>query len=227
MQLLGLYTGTIQRFGTGTRQSAIDKQDNTQPLLLTKMGLVSDQQADKVHHGGTERALCHYPHEHYRYWQQQHSEQAPLFKVAGFGENCSTTGMTEDTIYIGDCYRLGQAVIQVSQPRKPCWKLNQRFSVPTMAKETQDTGYTGWLYRVLEEGEICVGDTFTLLERPQPELSIAQIIKAVYSEHFDKALLAQIVNCEVLSENWRGTAQRRYQSGQQEDASARLLGEGL
>lgn len=227
MQLLGLYTGKVQRFGTGKRESAIDKQENTQPLLLTKTGIVSDEQADTIHHGGVERALCHYPSERYHYWQEQHPEQAHLFKVAGFGENCSTTGMTEESVCIGDCYQLGKAVIQVSQPRKPCWKLNQRFSVPYMAKETQDTGYTGWLYRVLEAGEICVADTFTLLERPQPELSIAHIIKAVYGEDFDKAFLKKIIDCDLLSENWRNTAQRRYQSGQQEDASARLLGEGL
>ncbi|STV97084.1 6-N-hydroxylaminopurine resistance protein [Klebsiella michiganensis] len=116
------------------------------------MGLEGDEQAEKKIHGGPDRALCHYPREHYAHWARELPQQADLFCAPAFGENLSTEGLTEKNVYIGDIFRWGEALIQVTQPRSPCFKLNYHFAVSDMAQLMQNSGKTGWLYRVVAGG---------------------------------------------------------------------------
>jgi MOSC domain-containing protein YiiM len=117
-----------------------------------------------------EQALHHYPFDHYAAWRGEW--QAGAFGLArldacgAFGENISTMGMTEANVCVGDVYRIGGAIVQVSQPRQPCWKLNLRFGRAGMSRAVQDTRRTGWYHRLLEAGEIGAGDTVERLARP-------------------------------------------------------------
>ncbi|MGL5975026.1 MAG: MOSC domain-containing protein, partial [Aeromonas sobria] len=139
--------------------SAIHKQPISAPVRCTFAGLEGDEQCDQRHHGGPDRALHYYPADHYLWWQTWQTAlglPAPRtpWQPAAFGENLSGLGLTEAQACIGDVYRLGEALIQISQPRSPCFKLNQRFGYGQMSQVMQLNGRCGWLLRVLEEGMI-------------------------------------------------------------------------
>ena len=138
-----VYTGKIQAYPEG-KPSAIAKIQVDGELMLTDLGLEGDEQAEKKIHGGPDRALCHYPREHYLYWAREFPEQAELFVAPAFGENLSTDGLTESNVYIGDIFRWGEALIQVSQPRSPCYKLNYHFDISDIAQLMQNTGKYFW-----------------------------------------------------------------------------------
>ncbi|KAG6335372.1 hypothetical protein ID866_3709 [Astraeus odoratus] len=149
----------------GSRPSAIAKVQVDGELSLTELGLVGDQQAEKKIHGGPDRALCHYPREHYQHWKTEFPEQADLFVAPAFGENLSTEGLTEKNVFIGDIYRWGDALIQVTQPRSPCFKLNYHFGIQDMSAQLQNAGKTGWLYRVVQAGQVSADAPLELASR--------------------------------------------------------------
>ena len=148
-----VFTGKVRDY-TGSRPSAIAKVQIDGELMLTELGLTGDEQAETKIHGGPDRALCHYPREHYQHWRQAFPEQAELFVAPAFGENLSTEGLTEDNVYIGDIFQWGEALIQVTQPRSPCFKLNFHFGISDMASQMQDVGKTGWLCSVIAPGQV-------------------------------------------------------------------------
>ncbi len=159
-----VYTGKIQAYPEG-KPSAIAKIQVDGELMLTDLGLEGDEQAEKKIHGGPDRALCHYPREHYLYWAREFPEQAELFVAPAFGENLSTDGLTESNVYIGDIFRWGEALIQVSQPRSPCYKLNYHFDISDIAQLMQNTGKVGWLYSVIAPGLVSADAPLELVSR--------------------------------------------------------------
>ncbi len=222
-RLLSLRIGKIQTFGPVGQPSAIIKQAVSDRIALAKTGLEGDEQADVRHHGGIDKALHHYPFEHYAAWTAELPEQAVLFQAGGFGENLSTLGMDENSVCLGDIFRIGPARIQVSQGRKPCWKLNHRFGIPDMARRVQDSGRTGWYYRVLVEGVIAPDDELTLIGRPQPNWPLARLISVIYHDKPDRNALTEIAELEVLAPSWREMAEKRLSSGRIEDWLRRLV----
>ena len=150
---VNVFVGKIRDYA-GSRPSAIGKIQVDGELQLGDLGLNGDQQAEKKIHGGPDRALCHYPREHYADWIRDFPQQAERFCAPAFGENLSTTGLTEQNVYIGDIFRWGEALIQVTQPRSPCFKLNFHFAINDMAQLMQNSGKTGWLYRVIAGGQV-------------------------------------------------------------------------
>lgn len=145
-----VFTGKVRDY-MGSRPSAIAKVEVDGELMLTELGLTGDEQAETKIHGGPDRALCHYPREHYQHWRQEFPEQAERFVAPAFGENLSTQGLTEENVFIGDIFQWGDALIQVTQPRSPCFKLNFHFGISDMASQMQDAGKTGWLCSVIAQ----------------------------------------------------------------------------
>ena len=220
--LLSLHIGQVTDFAPDGRQSAIHKQPVLGPLRLTRLGLADDAQADLLHHGGPDKALHHYPREHYENWRDELEQQATLFVPGGFGENLSTHTLTEQVVCVGDVFKLGTALVQVSQGRKPCWKLNVRFGVADMAQRVQDLGRTGWYYRVLEPGEVAVGDALTLMERPCRDWSLARVWHLLYQTPADLDALASLAGLETLAQGWRDMARNRLATGRAENFQQRL-----
>lgn len=216
VQLHGLHVGQVQAFGPEGQPSAIGKHAVPDLLKVTAFGLEGDAQADLKNHGGPDKALHHYPLEHYAIWCQELPEKAGLLIPGGFGENLSTGFLTEDTVCLGDIFTLGSAVVQVSQGRKPCWKLNVRFGVEDMARRVQDTGRTGWYYRVLEEGDVAAGEPLTLVERVCPEWPLSRLWRVLNQAPADRKALAEVAALEVLAKGWRETARKRLESGEAE-----------
>ncbi len=133
-------------------------------------------------------------------------------------------GLTEKTVAVGDIFRLGSALIQVSQGRQPCWKLNHRFGVADMATRVQRSGRSGWYYRVLETGSAGPGDALTLIERPAPDWTIHRLWHVMYVDRMNRRDLMQMAALDVLAEGWKRYARRRLESGRVEDWSKRLEG---
>lgn len=219
-----LLVGQVQPLGQKAVPSGIAKSPVDQALDLTLAGFTLDAQGDLAVHGGSQKALHHYPYDHYATWAAEIGAHALLSKPGAFGENLSTTGLCETDVAIGDVFRLGSAVIEVSQGRQPCWKLNERFSMKTMAREVQRTGRTGWYYRVLVTGSVAPSDTLVLVERQFPEWTIERIWRAFYVDPLNRAELAAISDLPALAPGWREHARRRIASGQIEDWTRRLDG---
>src|SRR5262249_21933611 len=188
-------TGKIAPLGdeASNKTSAIAKSPVDGRVWLGETGLEGDQQAELKHHGGPEKALHHYPFDHYASWRSEWQAGAPglarLDARGAFGENVSTSGLTEEHVCVGDVYRIGGAIVQVSQPRQPCWKLNLRFARADMSRAVQDSRRTGWYYRVLEAGEIGAGDTLERLARPHPHWSVERLLRVLYVDREDTPAL--------------------------------------
>ncbi len=214
--------GTVQPLPDDDRLSGIDKRVVHGPWIITKTGLVGDAQADLVNHGGAEKALHQYPRDHYPVWKEEIGAH-PLLEYAGaFGENFSTSGLIEADVCIGDVMRFGSAVLQISQGRQPCWKLNKRFGRNDMAFSVQKTGRTGWYYRVLEEGRASAGDALVLDNRQQPDWPLSRLTRLLYRDTKTKDELAQMSEIPELAEGWRQLARRRVATCQTEDWTSRL-----
>lgn len=218
--------GQIAPLGTQGKKSAIHKTPVHERVRVGETGLEGDEQHERKHHGGPEKALHHYPFDHYAVWRDEWSSDAAgieRFRMPGaFGENLSTRGIDESDVCVGDVFRIGTAIVQVSQPRQPCWKLNLRFSRDDMSRRVQDTRRTGWYYRVLEPGEIGAGDAVERLARPHPQWSVARLLRVLYVDRDDLASLEQMAALDALTPSWRKTAQKRLESGKVESWASRL-----
>ncbi len=215
--------GRAVEFSRPGARSAIAKSAVAGPVRIGPEGLEGDEQADRRVHGGPDKAVHHYARDHYAAWASDIGAHALLGQPGAFGENISTTGLTEADICLGDRWRLGTALVEVSQSRQPCWKLSDRFAIADMARRVQDTGRTGWYYRVLEPGQVQAGDSLTLLERPHPDWPLGRIIDVLYQRRLDPDLLNEILGLPLVP-GWRTLFERRLERGQTEDWSRRLIG---
>lgn len=207
--LLAINVGRIALLGRDGIMSGIDKRPVVRAVRIGFTGLAGDEQGDQLHHGGPDKALHHYPAEHYACWRAELPERAALFENGGFGENLSTRGLTEDTVCLGDVWRLGGAVLQISQGRQPCRRLNLRFDLPDMVQRVWESGRSGWYYRVLEPGIARPDDVLALIERPHPEWSVRRLTDVLFAPILDRPALATLAGLSALSANWRERAARR------------------
>ncbi|HYG87224.1 MAG TPA: MOSC domain-containing protein [Azospirillum sp.] len=223
VKIMAVLAGRAVPFGRPGAVSAIAKRPLDAPVMVTESGIVGDEQGEPRHHGGPDKALHHYAWEHYPAWIRMFDPVPEVLRVPGaFGENLSTIGVTEDEVCVGDRFAAGTCVLEVSQARQPCWKLNVRFGCSGMARRVQDSGRTGWYYRVIEPGCIAADDRLVLLDRPHPEWPLARILRALYVDVLDRRTLQGIAALEVLTPSWRQLAERRLQTGRVEDWSRRL-----
>lgn len=202
-----IYTGIMKRPAQG-------------PLWLSSVNFDGDAQGDLVHHGGAEKAVCVYAFEHYAHWAGVIGK--PL-AYGAFGENVTTRGLTEADVCIGDIYKLGEATVQVSQPRQPCYKLAMKHGVPDLPLQVQESGYTGYYFRVLEEGMVAKQDGLTLLARHPLGVTVAFANRIMHTDKRNAAGIRAILAVDALSVNWRATLENRL-AGIEPDTRERLVG---
>jgi len=176
--ILSVQVGRTQRMGmedsTEVMQrawsSAIFKSAVDGRVWVSTLQVSGDEQADLRVHGGPDKAVYSYPFENLRAW----AVELGLGEIpgGGFGENLTTANLLEDAVCIGDSFRAGEVILQVSQPRGPCWKLMRRWNQPDLAVRVDESGRTGWYQRVLREGFLQAGDKLELLERPNPAWTV-------------------------------------------------------
>lgn len=194
-----LFIGRVQRRLPGGEPSGIFKAPAAAAVFLSRTGLHGDEQADLVHHGGPEKALHHYPAEHYAVLAAQWPQRASMLAAGVLGENITTHGLTETEVCIGDVFVIGDARVQLSQPRSPCWKIDLRLDVAGASRFVEAAGVTGWYYRVLAEGRIAPGDRIELVERPNPWLTLEAYWDAVTAHRPDAQLLRRIAAAAGLA----------------------------
>lgn len=185
-------------------QSAIAKKSVSE-AHLSKEALFGDGVAATEFHGGPDRALCFYPIEHYAQWSSEFGKE---LSAPSFGENISARGMKEDDVYIGDIYRLGDATVQISQGRVPCSKISKNNNIDQLLKRVVDTCYTGYFFRVLEEGMIYSDSEITLLERKQNSFSILRANELFFHQKNDYQAIEKLLEVDELAEVWKQNLQR-------------------
>lgn len=216
--------GQLLPLGTKGHLSGIAKMRVPSPWRITHTGLAGDAQGDLENHGGLEKAVHQYPFDHYADWRQEFGGHPLLGEPGAFGENLSTMGWTEQTVHIGDVVGFGSAVLQVSQGRQPCWKLNARFGREDVAYRTQMSGRTGWYYRVLEEGTADPSDLLKLVERPRPDWPLTRLTILLYRDKDRYEELAAMAAIPELADGWRTLAARRIETRATESWTSRLNG---
>jgi MOSC domain-containing protein YiiM len=183
-------------------QTGIYKEPVVEPVMLGELNLDGDGQADLRVHGGPYKAVYCYPFEHYAYWQQELDHGEP-FPGGQFGENFTLSGLLETTVHIGDIFSVGDAVIQVTQPRVPCWKLEHKMGVHKFVKRFADSERVGFYVRVLQEGLVEAGQPVTLIEANPQQVSIHDINHLLYVDHSDVHVAYRALQIEALSPGWR------------------------
>lgn len=191
------------------------------PVYLGRTNLVGDGQADLRVHGGPDKAVCVYPARRYPYWRERLGLEFPF---GSFGENFTLSERDETSVCIGDILAIGDAVVEVSQPRSPCWKLARRWGEKKLALWVQQTGFTGWYLRVLQQGEVACGQTFELRERPNPTWTILRANQVRYNPHRDLNDAAELANLIALGERWSKKLALAAKRQLDIDESRRLIG---
>src|SRR5215471_10760510 len=192
-----------------TVQTAIFKEPVAGAVAIRELNLDGDQQADLTVHGGLEKAVYAYPAEHYQYWREQLSDAS--LSWGAFGENLTISGLREDTVHIGDLLKVGCAVLRVTQPRMPCYKLQLRFNRDDMIKRFLVSGRSGFYFSVANPGDVAAGSRVEILDRDPGGVTVADIVSLYLGQKRDRELLQRAMNATSLPMNWKNQLLLRAQ----------------
>lgn len=200
----GIYIGQLSTIGPAETATGIFKTLSEATHEVSELGLSGDIQVDKRVHGGPEKAIYHYPAEHYALLKEVLPHLSDSFVPGSIGENISTHGLLDTEVHIGDTFRLGSAIVQVSQPRRPCWKVNQKYGNAHIASLIMSEAISGWYYRVLETGQLRIGDPIAFIDRLDNSVSVADIWQ-MFIDRLDKEKrhTTLIEKIPGLSDEWR------------------------
>ena len=177
--------------------TAIFKEPVDGTIPVRKLNLDGDRQADPVVHGGPDKAVYGYPVEHYDYWRRKVPEMPA--KLGAFGENLTTSGVLEKDLYIGDHVRVGSALLQVAQPRMPCYKLQVRFDRDDMTRLFALSLRSGFYFSVIEEGEVKPGEAIEIVKRDPHQISVADVNGLYYARTIDRDLFERALQVPGLT----------------------------
>lgn len=198
-------TGTPRPFH-GAQLSAFAKRPRAGAVQILADGLAPDAQADRRVHGGPEMALHLYPLDHHAWWREEIGNHPLLAEPGGFASNLAVAGLTEEMVHIGDRFRCGTALIEVSRPRAPCWKIEHRFACPGMVARIIASGRCGWYFRVIETGEVAAGDRLERVALGPGAWSVARVFRALVAGEGSAADYAALAALEALSPALRAKA---------------------
>jgi|SRR5579863_236987 len=184
-----------------TINTGIFKQPISSPAQLRTLNLDGDRQADLSVHGGPYKAVYAYPLQHYDFWQQELPGVDLPWGM--FGENFTTSGLSEDDLHIGDRLQIGSAVVMVRQPRMPCYKLAAKFQRDDMIQRFLQSGRSGFYFSVEKEGEVAPGDSFDFLSQNSAGITIAEMNRLFVRDKYDRDLLQKAMGTAALPEDWR------------------------
>ena len=192
--------GDGKEMNTGIRKEAVEE------AFLTREGFRGDGVADLRFHGGPDRAVCVYPYEHYSRWAGEFESPLP---ASAFGENLTVSNMLEADVHIGDTFQLGEAVIQITQGRIPCSTITKRTNQPFLLKRMVETGFTGYLCRVLVEGKVRRDSKITLIERHPEQVSILFANEVYFHTPNDIEGIKKILGVPELAQKWKESLEKR------------------
>ena len=200
---VSLFIGSVRLLPESGRPTGMYKHPVDQPLRLETTGFVGDEQADLRVHGGPEKAVHLYPSTHYRRLAERFPDAAPLLVPGSLGENIATADIDENDVRLGDIWRLGEARLQISQPRSPCWKIDERFSSEGMALYVADHRLTGWYWRVLTPGVVAPGDRLEREHSDPAALTLAEAMQCLQEHRPALADLQRIIDAPGVASTWR------------------------
>jgi MOSC domain-containing protein YiiM len=202
IRIAGLYAGGISLIGPARQRTGIVKESRDR-VEVTGDGVVGDVQADRRFHGGADKAVHHFPADHYAALGRRFPAAAKRLAPGWLGENLSTLGWTDADVAIGEVYGTATVVLQVTQPRSPCWKINERLDEPDASRWIAEHGRTGWYCRVLAGGELRVGETLTRIARPVDPVTVQAFWRTVQAHRPPLAELRRLAALPGLAAQWR------------------------
>ncbi|MEK0313923.1 MOSC domain-containing protein [Cohnella sp. 56] len=199
--LLSINVGKPQQgqFKGKAAVSGIYKQRSAGPVTVHETGLAGDGQADTVHHGGPDKAVCAYPYRHYAFWEDM---LGASLEFGAFGENFTIDELSEAEVCIGDVFRIGGVTLQVSQPRIPCWKLAMRWGHDELPAMVRDTGKTGFYFRVLTPGEAAPGK-LERISRDPSAVTVELANEIMHRGQTGRAQMRRLLAVEALADSWK------------------------
>ena len=182
--------------------TGIFKQASVDPVFVHAFGIEGDQQVDLVNHGGEYKAVYGFSAQHYPYWQQQLAKQ---LRYGQFGENLTITDLDERQLCIGDQIQIGDCLLEITQPRVPCFKLGIALDDSTMPKRFVQYGATGIYFKVISTGEIKTGDAVSISYRHPEHVSVFDLFNAYFDKTMinAKQILQKAEQVSALSDEWR------------------------
>ena len=192
----------------GGKRSAIGKHPQPGPVHIGTRGLDGDIQVDKRHHGGPEMAVHLYPLAHNAFWHEQLGDHPLLGDPGAFGSNIAVSGLDETQVRIGERFRLGDAMLEISQPRMPCATIERRFERKGMVAAILESGRCGWYFRVIEEGDAGAGDRLEAISGSGTPHTVRAVFLALAetSGPIQTELVTALAECPLLSDDWRAKA---------------------
>lgn len=208
--VLALNVGRIGVIHQGNREiaTAFNKLPVQSPVHLGPLGFDGDEQAYE-HHGGPDRAVLVYSKSNYAYWKERLNLDLP--RSAAFGENLTVDGLTEQDVHLGDVFEVGDAVVQVTQPRPPCFKIGARYGVPKMSLFVQQVGYTGYLLRVVNGGYVTAGQQLVLVSRQTHGITVAEANRIINVQRRDLDGAARLLTVPGIPAAIRSDLEHRLQ----------------
>jgi len=182
-------------------RTGIYKEPVSGAVMANELGLEGDGQADLSVHGGKDKAVYAYPHEHYAYWADELGRDDFVF--GQFGENLTVEGLLESDLAVGDRLRIGDALLEVSQPRSPCLKLGIRMRQADFPKRFVASGKSGFYLRVIESGSLSAGDPIEHLQGGQGLPTLSELLDAYYHVGDHVELVKRAIDTPALSQAWR------------------------
>ncbi len=191
--------------------TAIFKDPVNSPIILRKLNLDGDKQADLTVHGGIDKAVYSYPEEHYYYWRKQFPNMDLGWGM--FGENFTTEGLLEDAVNVGDQFQIGSAKLVATQPRMPCYKLGVRFGHMDVIRKFMTSGRPGIYFKVLTEGEIKTGDKIKLIKRDKNNVTVKDIVTLYITRNNTDNIetMRRATKIRDLPEGWRSEFQQKIE----------------
>jgi MOSC domain-containing protein YiiM len=185
--------------------TGICKKPVSGQVTLRALGFDGDGVADTKNHGGPDKAICVYSLDHYPFWEKTLGVRLP---AAAFGENLSVSNLKEDDVCIGDIFLLGTATVQISQPRQPCTTLAARYGRNDLVKLVINSGFSGFYFRVLQEGEVRVGAPLVLVEKDPNLISVSFANNIFHHDRKNREGIESVLTIPSLSESWQRSLQR-------------------
>ena len=208
MEIVSISISDVRPLGYQGRraQSGICKEPVNGPVFVTQEGIEGDAQADRENHGGADKAVYAYAVENYRFWEQALGRK---LSYGQFGENLAVSGMTDETVHIGDIFRIGPVEVQITQPRVPCFKLGMRMEDTGFVRRFHHSGRVGFYLRVLMEGPISPGDSIERLQADPGQLNIQDAMLALGKNPRQQEIIARALAIPALSQAWRESLSKK------------------
>lgn len=209
MKVLSVNIGEKQKvtWRGKTVETGIYKTPVNEPIFLDREDVKTDCVVDRKHHGGIDMAVYAYTKNHYDYFQKLHPNLK--FNNGIFGENLTVTNLFETEINVGDTFQVGEAIVQVSQPRMPCYKLGVVFGTQKIVKQFLNTSYSGFYFRVLKNGYVKKEDEFILIEKAKNSMTMAEAFSLFTTNKSNQKLIKKALSIELLSERFKNDIRRK------------------